>query len=116
MKPLAKLTFGALVVAAVALGAVAPASAQASFGFSFGYGGPTPRAYYDPCFRPYYARPAYCGYPLYRGRVFIGGAWYDGPFHYRSYRGHREYWHRGRWYRGDLYGPPRHRGYRRGWR
>jgi len=112
MKVFAKLAFGALAVATAAIGTAQPASAQTSFGFSFGYGGPPPRAYHDPCYRPYYARPAYCGYPVYRGRVFLGGGWYNGPFHYRDYRGHREYWHRGRWHRGDHYGPPRrgHRG------
>ncbi len=78
MKSLAKLTLGALVLIGAALTTAQPANAASSFSFSYGYGGgyggPHVSVHYNPCYRPYYGRPRYCHYPLYRGRVFFGGA------------------------------------------
>ena len=111
MRNLAKLAFGALALAALSFGAAEPANAATSFGFGFSTG---PGPVRDPCFRPYYARPAYCRYPMSHGQVFFGGAWHYGPFHYRFHRGYREYWHQGGWRRGHFhYMPPPPR---RGWR
>lgn len=93
-----KAAFGALILASAALGLSACASGP---GTSYSYGvGVSSSGYSDPCYGPRYRRPNYCGQPRYSGSVFIGGSWYDGPFHYRDRRGQREYWHRGRWHRG----------------
>jgi len=89
---LAKATFGALALVVGALGLSAPAQARSDVGIHFSVG----PAYASPCYRPYYARPAFCDYPVYRGPVYFD-RWYDGPFRYRDYRGHRQYWHRGGW-------------------
>jgi hypothetical protein len=119
MKTVAKLIAAAALLTGVAINAT-PAAAQTSFGFSFGYGpyygGGAPyygggygygyrpyrpyRPIANPCFLAPYARPAYCGYPVYGGPIFIGGVWHNGPFHYRMNRGYREFWWRNRWYRG----------------
>jgi len=120
MKSLAKLVFGSLVLTCAAFASAQPANAASGFGFSYGYGGyggPPISVHYNPCYRPYYARPRYCNYPRYRGRVFFGGARHRGPFHYRDYYGGRQYWHRGRRHRGyDGHHGPR-RGYGPGqWR
>ena len=120
MQSLAKLAFGALVLSGAAFASVQPANAATGFSFSYGYGGyggPHVSVHYNPCYRPYYARPRYCHYPLYHGRVFFGGAWNYGPFHYRDYRDGRHYWHGGRWHRGFLNAGPRlHRDFARGYR
>jgi len=114
MKTFAKAMVGALAMASAAFATATPANAQASFEFRFGT---QPRAtYYDPCYRPYYARPAYCRYPRYGGSVFFGGRWNNGPFHYRDNRGYREYWYNNRWWRGDPPGRRNPPGRRRGWR
>jgi hypothetical protein len=113
MKSLAKVAFGTLILAGAAFATAQPANAATGFGFSYGYGGyggPQFSVQYDPCYRPYYARPRFCNYPLYNGRVFFGGAWHHGPFYYRDFRGGREYWHQGRWHRGSLRAGP---GFRR---
>ena len=121
MKFLANLAFGALTLGVAAMGAAQPANATTSFNISYGYGGPPTAVHYNPCYRPYYARPRHCRYPLYRGRVFMGDAWHHGPFRYRDYGGYRQYWHGGRWRRGSLHAGPRvrrnfNRGYGRGYR
>ena len=77
MKSLVKIAFGALILSVSALAAAQPANAASSFSFSYGYGGPPGAVHHNPCYRPYYARPRYCRYPLYRGRVFFGGAWHQ---------------------------------------
>jgi hypothetical protein len=89
MKSLAKLAFGALTLGVAALAAGQPANAATSFSVSNGYGRLPAVVHYNRCYRPYYPRPRYCRYPLYRDRVFMGGAWHHGPFHYRDDGGHR---------------------------
>lgn len=110
MKALTKAAIGAVAMASAAIVAAPAANAAVSFGFSFG--APV-RSYASSCYRPLRFQPAYCRYPMFPGELFIGGRWYNGPFHYRVYRGHREYWMNGRWHR-----PVRVRGRfeRRDWR
>jgi len=121
MKSLAKFTFGALVLTGAALTTAQPANAASGFSFSYGYGGGygglQASLHLNPCYRPNYGRPRSCHYPLHLGRVFFGGAWHDGPFHYRDSRGSRQYWHGGRWHRGSLHaGPGLRRNFARGHR
>jgi hypothetical protein len=112
-KTLIRAALGATVLAGATL-AAAPADARVSVGIGIGvpgyYGG-----YADPCYRPY-PYPEYCGYPVYSGPVFIGGAWHTGAWRYRFVNGHRAFWWRGGWHGGHWghgghwYGP-RHGGW-----
>jgi hypothetical protein len=95
-------TFTKAVVGAFALataGMAAPTQADAAVVAGFGYR-PGPayygRAYYNPCFRPYYA-PYYCGYgprayrPAFRRYRYAYPRAYYRPraYYYRRYYGWR---------------------------
>jgi len=81
------------------------------------YGAPYDQAYADPYYDPsygycdpYYGCPDdYYDLPLYYGSVFYDGAWLNGPFYWRDYGGHRQFWTHGGWhegqYRGGRFGP-----------
>lgn len=97
MKSLAKLVLGGAMLAGAVAATVAPANAGVSVGVNLGV--PVAYGYGNPCFRPYYFRPAYCGYPAYGGPIFIDGGWYRGPVNYRYYGGERYFWLHDRWMR-----------------
>ncbi len=112
--------------AALAIGAsffaVSPASAGVGVSIGIGLGGP---GYYgaapldwrcqNPNFRFRY--PAYCAQwspydygpyfndafvgDLYYGPVFVGGAWYHGPYRWRSVGSEREFFVNGSWRRNE---------------
>jgi len=72
-------------------------------GVAVGYG------YGNPCYRPYWYRPAWCGgYSVYGAPLFVDGGWYRGPVYSRYYGGARYFWIHNRWTadRDDF-----HRGY-----
>lgn len=77
------------------------------------YADPYAQSYYDPAYGycdPYYGCPDdYYDLPLYYGSVFYDGAWLNGPFYWRDYGGHRQFWTHGGWhdgqYRGGRFGP-----------
>ena len=65
---------------------------------------------------PYYGCPDdYYDLPVYYGDVYWDGGWYDGPFFYRDYGGHRQFWLHGGWHygesRGGHFGPALGRDY-----
>jgi hypothetical protein len=109
MKTFAKIAFGAFVLVSTALTVSAPAQAKVNIGVGIDLGGPGPYAPYPPAYPvgpypdPCYYEAAngpnpYCGYPVYSGPVFFGGAWYNGPIRYRDVRGERQYWISGGWH------------------
>lgn len=54
---------------------------------------------------PYYGCPDdYYDLPVYDGAVFFDGGWYNGPFFWRDYGGHREFWIHGGWHGGNYRG------------
>lgn len=74
------------------------------------YGADCDPYYGCPDCDPYYGCPDdYYDMPLYYGQVFYDGFWSDGPFYYRDWGGHRQFWIRGAWrdgnYRGGHFGP-----------
>ncbi len=46
----------------------------------------------------------YSDLPLYYGDVFYDGGWYNGPFFYRDFGGHRQFWRNGGWHIGEFRG------------
>jgi hypothetical protein len=65
---------------------------------------------------PYYGCPDdYYDLPVYDGEVYWDGGWYNGPFFYRDYGGHRQFWVHGGWHygnsRGGHFGPALGRAY-----
>lgn len=100
MKTIAKMVLGGLMLAGTAAAAVTEANAGVSIGVNvggprvavaYGYGG--------ACYRPLRFRPAYCGYPVYRERLFVDGAVYRGPVAYRVIGRDRYFWLHNRWER-----------------
>lgn len=54
---------------------------------------------------PYYGCPDdYYDLPVYDGSVFFDGGWYNGPFFWRDFGGHREFWLHGGWHGGQFRG------------
>lgn len=114
MKTALKAIVGAAALSIAAL--TAPAPAHAAVDVYFGFGAPARPYYppyrpyyrpYDPCYDRYY-RPAYCALPVYYGPIFLGGAWVNGPHHYRMIGGRREFWvhdgwHAARFHRGGFH-------------
>ena len=88
MKPSQKTAFGALAMAALAVGAGACAG-PGYYDTAYVYG-------YEDCYGPY-ASP-YCGYPEVQGSVVVGSTYYRG-LRYRDGRFGREYWYRNGWRR-----------------
>ncbi len=111
----------AAIIAFGVTGALAvPASAQS---YDDGYYGPQgyaqpygPQQYgpdpYDQAYAgddgscdPYYGCPDdYYDLPVYDGEVYWDGGWYNGPFFYRDYGGHRQFWVHGGWHYGESRG------------
>ncbi len=65
---------------------------------------------------PYYGCPDdYYDLPVYDGEIYWDGGWYNGPFFYRDFGGHRQFWVHGGWHygnsRGGHFGPALGRGY-----
>ncbi len=108
MKSLFRGTAAAIVIAGAALLATTPADAQV--GVSVGVPGlhvrvGVPAYYYGPGYYPPGPCDAYdhyydgdCGYPIYTGRIFIGGAYIEGPHYYRWWGGRPYFWYRGGWH------------------
>jgi len=78
-----------------------------------GYGqqgyGPQPGDQYDAsgagyCDPTYGCPDDYYDQPVYDGSVFFGGGWINGPFFWRDYGGHREFWIHGGWRGGQFRG------------
>jgi hypothetical protein len=99
MKTIAKLALGGLMLAGAAAATTAPASAGVAVGVNIGVPGvAVGYGYGNPCYRPYWYRPAWCGgYPVYSAPLFVNGGWYTGPAYYRYYGGARYFWIRDRW-------------------
>ena len=54
---------------------------------------------------PYYGCPDdYYDLPVYDGAVLFDGGWYNGPFFWRDFGGHREFWIHGGWRGGQFRG------------
>ena len=98
MKTITKLAFGAAMLVSAAATTAAPANAGVSIGLSVGVPG-VGIAYANPCYRPYWYRPAYCGYQVYGQPIFVDGGWYRGPVYYRTYGGERYFWLHNQWTR-----------------
>jgi hypothetical protein len=95
-------------IAGTALCLAAPARAQ--IGISIGVPGvhigvEVPAYYYGPGYYPpgpcdaytnYYAGD--CGYAVYSGPVYLGGAYVSGPHYYRWLGGRPYFWYRGGWH------------------
>jgi hypothetical protein len=91
----------ATIAGAVAF-AAAPASAQ--IGVSIGIGGPVGVPGYAPC-GPGYG-PCGEGYNPYEGDyyydpIFFDGAWYHGPYRWRTVGSERVFWINGGWHRNE---------------
>lgn len=94
-----------------------PGYDQGYAGAAPGYGqpgyGPQPDAQYDAsgygyCDPTYGCPDDYYDLPVYDGSVFFDGGWDNGPFFWRDFGGHREFWIHGGWrgaqFRGGHFG------------
>jgi hypothetical protein len=99
MKMILKSALAAAAIAGAA--ATIPVSAIAGVGVSIGIGVPVLA---NPVYSPY--GPGYSPYEgqYYYDPIYISGAWYHGPYRWRSERGGREFWVNGGWHRNEWRG------------
>jgi hypothetical protein len=119
MRKLALAAAGALLMAGATVATTTPADARVVVGIGFGpgYYGPGyyPGRYCDPY--SYYYNPYRCdGGPYYYEPIYFGGYWYRGPFRYRYWHGHRQFWVNHGWHAHEWHGVrPSHITFRGGW-
>jgi hypothetical protein len=120
MHHLTKFTLGAAALGAIAAGTSAPAQAGVHVsvgvgiplpGVAVGVGVPAPGVWYGPpgacaAYEYTYGAPWDCGYDSYADPVFIGGAWYHGPFYSRNWHGRQWFWWHGGWHVNEWRGDP----------
>ncbi len=120
MKKLAMAALGALMMAGGTVAATSPAEARVTIGIGFGGGGHYPARFCDPYSR--YYDPYRCDEDRYYSDyyydpIFFDGGWYRGPFRYRNWHGHREFFVGGGWHRNEWRGGrPSHFDFHDGWR
>src|SRR5689334_9542091 len=124
MKKLALAALGALMMAGTTTATTTPADARVVVGIGFGgpgYFGPDyyPSRVCDPYSRwydPYRCDEDRYYDDYYYDPIFFGGYWYRGPFRYRYWGGHREFFVNGGWHRNEWRGGrPGHFNFRGGW-
>lgn len=93
MKMILKSTLAAALLAGAT--AVVPTSASAGVDISVNLGAPA--VVVAPDYVPYDAE-------FYYDPIYIGGAWYHGPYRWRMVRGVRMFWVDGRWHRNEWRG------------
>lgn len=82
------MNFSSAVAVAAIAGAISLAPNLANAGVSIGI--TLPGAVYAPGYSPYSGR-------YYYEPIYIGGAWYHGPYRWRMEHGQRVFWVNGRW-------------------